>query len=475
MLLSVVAPGVLGNDIDEDGNPLNALLVSNPIHGSLDLNLDGSFSYTPDVEFNGSDGFSYRASDGIAMSNITSVTLTVNAVNDLPLAVDDSYVLGEDTSLVVTPPGILTNDSDVDGDVLTATLVSGTSHGSLTPDAGGGFTYTPVQNYSGDDSFSYRATDGITMSNLAMVNITVTPINDPPVAASDSYSLDEDTALIIVSPGVLTNDSDVDGDVLNATVETGPSHGSLTLGAGGGFTFTPAQNYFGDDSFTYRASDGTAVSDPVTVTLTIGSVNNAPLAVDDTATTPEDTPVAIAVLENDIDLDGPSLTITAIGVPNLGTAVISGMTVLVTPGANLTGSDSFTYTVSDGLLQDTALVMINILPVNDAPLAVEESYTTDWDVALVLPAPGVLANDSDIEGDELTAILVANPLHGSLLLNVDGSFIYTPEAGYSGVDQFTYRTSDGSALSGVTTVNITIEAPPPPGTPQIFFLPIISG
>ena len=204
-------------------------------------------------------------------------------------------------------------------------------------------------------------------------------------------------------------------------------------------------------------------------------MNNAPLAVDDTATTPEDTPVSIAVLENDIDLDGPSLAITAVGIPDLGTAVISGTTLLYTPAANLNSSDSFTYTVSDSLLQDSALVRVNTTPVNDAPTAIEDTYATGQDIALMLPAPGVLANDSDIDGDELTAFLVANPQHGSLVLNVDGSLLYTPEVGYSGADQFTYQTGDGMALSDATDVNITIEVPPPPGRQQIFFLPIIRG
>ena len=393
--------------------------------------------------------------------------------NTPPLAFPDSYTTNEDLQLSVSAPGVLGNDTDEDGNPLSALLISNPIYGSLELASDGSFTYTPDGEFDGSDGFSYRATDGIALSNIVMVTMTVTAVNDLPVAVEDSYSLDEDTALVVVPPGVLSNDSDVDGDLLTATLESGPSHGTLTLEAGGGFTFTPTQDYFGDDSFTYRASDGITQSTPATVNLTIGPVNDAPLAAYDTAGTQEDTPVSIAVLENDSDSDGPALSITAVGIPGLGTAVISGTSVLYAPAANLYGSDSFTYTVSDGSLQDTALVTVSITPVNDAPLAAGDSYTTSQDTALVLPAPGVLANDSDVDGDALTVILVTQPLHGTLVLNVDGSLIYTADAGYSGADQFTYQVSDGSALSEVIAVNITIEALPPPGTEHNLYLPIV--
>jgi VCBS repeat-containing protein len=472
--LNVIAPGVLENDIDEDGNPLSALLVSNPLYGTLNFNSDGSFTYTPDQDFNGNDSFNYRATDGIALSNIAAVTITVEPVNDAPVAEPDSYSLDENTSLVIDPPGILGNDDDVDGDLLSAILESGPSHGTLALNSDGSFTYTPDQDFSGSDSFSYRAFDGIALSNIAAVTITVEPVNEPPVAEPDSYSLDEDTSLVIDPPGILGNDDDADGDILSAVLESGPLHGTLVLNSDGSFTYTPDQDFYGSDSFNYRAFDGLALSEMAVVDLTVNPVNDAPIAVDDLANTLEDTPVSIAVLENDSDIDGPGLSISALGTPNLGTAVISGTFVLYTPSVNLYGSDSFTYTVSDGSLQASALVTVEITPVNDAPLAVDDAYTIAQDHALVVLVPGVLANDSDVDGDSLTAVLSEQPQHGSLVLEADGSFIYTPAAGFSGADHFIYQASDGSALSAEAVVYITIQTAPPPGTEQISYLPIIT-
>jgi VCBS repeat-containing protein len=177
---------------------------------------------------------------------VATVTITVTCVNDAPVAEDDSYTTDEDTPLVVPAPGVLGNDSDVDGDTLTAVLVSGPSHGTLTLNPNGSFTYTPEENFVGEDSFTYQAYDGVAYSNVATVTITVTPVNDAPVAQNDSYTANEDTPLVVPAPGVLGNDSDVDGDTLTAVLVSGPSHGTLTLNPNGSFTYTPAENFFGD-------------------------------------------------------------------------------------------------------------------------------------------------------------------------------------------------------------------------------------
>jgi VCBS repeat-containing protein len=393
--------------------------------------------------------------------------------NTPPVAYPDSYTTDEDEPLIVPAPGVLENDIDEDGNPLSALLVSNPIHGSLDLNSDGSFSYTPEGEFNGSDSFNYRVTDGIALSNITTVTITVNALNDLPVAVDDSYSLAEDTSLVVDPPGVLINDNDVDGDMLTAILESGTSHGTLALDADGSFTYTPAANYSGDDSFIYHVSDGVAQSDPATVDLTISPVNDAPVAADDTASTSEDTSTTIPVLINDSDIDGPALSIAAIGTLDLGTAVISGTVVIYTPSANLNGSDSFTYTVSDGALQDTALVTVEITPVNDAPQAAADAYSTVQDTALVIPAPGVLANDADVDGDALTAVLADMPQHGSLVLDADGAFVYMPDAGYAGNDQFTYQADDGSALSQAVAVTITITAPPPPGTEQSFFLPLV--
>ncbi|MCO6454942.1 MAG: tandem-95 repeat protein, partial [Pirellulaceae bacterium] len=295
-----------------------------------------------------------------------TVTITVRPVNDPPVAVNDAYATDEDTPLVVAAPGILVNDSDLDGDALTVVvgLISGPTNGTLTAGADGSFTYTPAANFHGTDSFTYRATDGTAESNTATVTITVRPVNDAPVAVNDAYVTDEDTPLVIAAPGILGNDSDLDGDALTVVVGSisGPSHGTVVANANGSFTYTPAANFHGTDSFTYRATDGTANSNIATVTITVSPVNDPPVARDDNAVTSQDTPVTIAVLANDSDVDGDPLTVTAATAPANGSAVVNANgTITYTPATGFTGSDTFEYTISDGNGgTDTAQVTVTV-------------------------------------------------------------------------------------------------------------------
>jgi VCBS repeat-containing protein len=150
-------------------------LVTAPGHGTLSLGTDGSFAYQPQANFNGTDGFTYKADNGVSQSGVATVSITVTAVNDPPVAVNDVYSAGEDTPLMVAAPGVLGNDSDVDGPSLSAILVSPAASGTVTLNANGSFSYSPNLNFTGTDSFTYQATDGIAESAVATVTISVTP------------------------------------------------------------------------------------------------------------------------------------------------------------------------------------------------------------------------------------------------------------------------------------------------------------
>src|SRR5262249_39696556 len=210
--------GLRINDSDAENSPLTIILVSGPAHGTLSLNVDGSFKYTPAANYNGADSFTYKVSDGTTESNVATVSLTVNPVNDFPTAHNDAYSVAEDNVLTVAAPGVLANDSDVDGDSLTATLVTSPTHGSLVFHADGSFVYTPQANYNGSDSFQYAAFDGLAFSFIRTVTLTVTSVNDAPVAGNDSYTTSEDTSLTVSVPGVLGNDNDVEGTALAAVL-----------------------------------------------------------------------------------------------------------------------------------------------------------------------------------------------------------------------------------------------------------------
>ncbi len=275
---------------DPDGDPLSFALVTPPSHGSY-----ASGVYTPAPNFNGSDSFTFRASDGSLLSAPATISIAVTPVNDPPLAVDDAASVSEDVPLAVD---VRANDSDVDGDPLLVSAVTAPAHGTaeivvLGVDAGK-VLYRPALDYHGPDSFSYTVTDGQGGTDTASVTLTVAAVNDAPVARDVSARTDEDVAVPVALVA-----TDVDGDALAFEVVDPPDHGSYAAGV-----YTPALNFNGSDSFTYRARDGALFSNVATVQITVDPVNDAPLAADDTAAVSEDVPRAIDVLANDSDVDG---------------------------------------------------------------------------------------------------------------------------------------------------------------------------
>ena len=235
-LTVAAANGVLANDTDSDSTALTAVLVATTTNGTLVLSADGSFSYVPAANYNGLDSFTYKANDGTNDSGVVTVSLTITAVNDAPVAVNDAYTTAEDTALVkAAAAGVLANDTDVEGSTLSATVVAAPTHGTLSLAANGSFTYVPAANYNGADSFTYKANDGTADSTAATVALTITAINDAPVAGNDAYSTNEDVALTVAAPGVLANDSDVDSSTLTAAVATAPASGSVAVNADGSF------------------------------------------------------------------------------------------------------------------------------------------------------------------------------------------------------------------------------------------------
>ena len=316
--LSIFAPGVLGNDTDVDtpAASLTAILVTGPSHAaSFTLNADGSFSYTPEANFNGTDSFTYKVNDGASDSNVATVTITVNAVSDAPVAANDFFNTDEDTTLEVPAPGVLANDNDIDTPQtsLTAILVTEPSRAaSFTLNPDGSFSYTPEANFNGADSFTYKANDGANDSNVAMVTIAVNPVNDAPVAQNDNYTVAEDSVLSVAAPGVLDNDTDPDlGQTLTVEVVSGPTHAlAFTLNADGSFAYTPQANFFGVDTFTYRAFDGTAYSNVAMAQIAVTNVNNAPVAQAQSVSTNQNTPVIITLSATDIDSAALNFNIT---------------------------------------------------------------------------------------------------------------------------------------------------------------------
>jgi VCBS repeat-containing protein len=359
--------GALANDTDVESDLLlGASLVSGPTHGELTFNGDGTFTYKPNANFHGTDSFTYRTNDGRLDSNIATVTISVNPLNDLPVAVNDSATTDEDTPVAIA---VKANDTDVDGDTLTVSAVTQGAHGGVAINANGTVTYTPATNYNGPDSFTYTINDGNGGTAGGTVAVTVRPVNDAPVAGNDSASTDEDNAVVIA---VKANDTDVEGDALTPQLVSGPAHGAVVLNADGTFTYTPAANYNGADSFTYKVRDGALDSNIATVALTVRAVNDAPVAQNESYATVESSPLAVAgpgVLANDTDVDGDALQSQLVSGPAHGTLTFNADGSFVyTPALGYTGTDSFTYRASDGNLSSVATVVS--IQVNPDPVTV---------------------------------------------------------------------------------------------------------
>jgi len=456
------ANGVLANDTDADSDTLTAVVASQPTHGTLSMNPNGSFTYTPQANYHGTDTFTYKANDGTTDSAAATVTITINSINDAPLAVADSYTVNVGGTLTTTTTnGVLANDTDADGNALTAAVVTQPTHGTLTFNTNGTFTYTPTAGYRGTDSFTYKANDGNVNSAAATVTIKV---NAVPVAAGDSFSVNEDAVLTVsVANGVLVNDTDADSDTLTPTVVTQPAHGTVSMNANGTFTYTPAANYHGTDSFTYKVNDGTADSADATVTITVAPVNDAPVAAADAYSVDEDNVLTVdaasGVLDNDSDVDSTTVTAAIVTLPAHGTlSLANDGSFTYTPAADYHGTDTFTYKANDGTAESAeATVTITVNSVNDVPSVNDDSYSVPVGGSLTVQASsGVAANDTDADGNSLTVSVATGPSNGQLTLNADGSFTYTPNASFHGTDTFTYTVNDGTVDSAVATVTIDV-------------------
>jgi VCBS repeat-containing protein len=280
--------------------------------------------------------------------------------------------------------------------------------------------------------------------------------NHAPVANAQSVTTAEDTSMAIT----LTASDDV-GDPATYSVASGPGHGTLS-GTPPYLTYTPAANYNGSDSFTFKVNDGSLDSNEATVSINVTAVNDAPVAGKDGYTTAEDTPLnqgAPGVLVNDVDIDS-SLTAVLVTGPSHGILVLNANgSFTYTPAADDYGDDAFTYKAYDGLVYtDPATVSITVTAVNDAPTAVNDSYSILKGSGLTIAAPGVLGNDTDVDSSPLTAALNTGPSNGTLVLNTNGSFTYTPAPSFVGLVSFTYKANDGSLDSNVATVSITVKA-----------------
>ncbi len=439
---------VLGNDTSNSGsNQLTITSVGNPANGTAEI-VNGQIVYTPNDGFVGKDTFTYTITDSNGLTETATVSVVVEG--DKPEAVNDSDSTSLNTPVTLD---VLSNDTSNSGsNQLTITSVGNPSNGTATI-VNGKIVYTPNAGFVGTDSFTYTITDS--NGDTATATATVTVEGDKPVAQNDSDSTPLNTP---VSLDVLDNDTSNSGsNQLTITSVGNPSNGTATI-VNGEIVYTPDAGFVGTDSFTYTITDSNG--DTATATATVTVEGDKPVAQNDSATTDEGESVTLDVLDNDTSNSGSNqLTITSVGNPSNGTATLVNGQIVYTPNAGFSGTDSFTYTITDSN-GDTATATATVT-VNDDPKpeAQNDSATTGEGDSVTLD---VLDNDTSNSGsNQLTITNVGNPSNGTATL-VNGQIVYTPNAGFSGTDSFTYTITDSNGETATATATITVTDDPKP-------------
>jgi VCBS repeat-containing protein len=372
-----VTTGLITGDVnaaDADGDPLIFKVTRAPTNGVVVVDPTGAYTYTPNAGYVGADTFTITASDDSyphlhllsflqpGFGHEDTATIDVTLVDHAPAATTDSYSTTEDNTLTVhAANGLLANDTDIDHNALSAAKVSDAAHGTVVVNSDGSFSYAPAADYSGPDSFSYKASDGH-LDSTATVTITVTAVNDPPTAVNDTFNTSENAAL---TNNVLTNDTDPDTahSALSATLVSGPAHAaSFTLNADGSFTYAPVADYNGPDSFSYKASDGTASSNTGTVAITVTpAVTNTTPVIHEVDSTVVGQPDQFTVNIDATDAHGEPISYT----PSRGTLSSNGVGgyTLIPDGVSDVAYVLFGFTSDDlNITGSTAAVVLLAQP-----------------------------------------------------------------------------------------------------------------
>jgi len=453
---------------DPEGESLTYAIIE---RNNATLSLNGNVvTYTPNNNYNGTDTFTYKANDGTSDSNTGTVTITVGAVDDDPNTQDIDVTTDEDVTIAFT----LTAE-EYDGQSYSFALRSQPTNGSVSL-SGNTATYTPNENWNGQDSFTFEATDDrliVGVRNVATATITVNSVNDAPIANDITNQVTNENRMMQLE--ITLDATDVDGDDLTYRVVS-TNNGSVTINNNIA-TYVPTQDWNGEDTFTYVANDGSVDSNTATVTITVNSVNDAPIARDDSASGSEDRAVIDIVLECCFntelhDIDGDLLTVSIVTQPDNGTVTVDNdwgvdnaswpddILVSYIPNPNWHGTDTFTYKANDGELDSNiATISVEVISQPDSPISTTQDTTvitnknTPIDISIVA---------TDADGDNLT-IEVGTLNNGAVSFPSDLVIRYTPDDGFTGSDSFTYRVKDDSEFGLTTpfysiTVNIN-EAP----------------
>ncbi|MCG9718728.1 tandem-95 repeat protein, partial [Vibrio alginolyticus] len=445
---SQVVIDVLANDSDIEGDDLIITSASVPEEQGIVEIIDGKLVFTPAENFNGNATISYTISDG-ELEDEAQVSVTVNSVNDAPIASNDTTITEEDSSVTID---VLPNDTDIDGDTLSIESASVPETQGTVEIVDGKLVFIPAENFHGDAEITYTVTDGA-LTDQATVNVTVNAVNDTPVVESSiaDQTLAEDFTPYSINLNTAFSDVDnVDGELTFSV--SGNSNIQVAI-VNGIATFTPTADWNGSEALTFTATDPSGESVSQTVNFTVAPVADI---VADKATVVEDTPTIIKVLDNDtFEGDDKVVSLDTNNGPANGTVSVNpDGSVTYTPNDNYHGTDSFTYIVTSGGVSESTTVNVDVTPVNDAPVATNDNAVTDEDTPVTID---VLPNDTDIDGDKLSIESASVPETQGTVEIVDGKLVFTPAENFHGDAEITYTITDG-ALTDQATVNVTVNA-----------------
>ncbi|ELK8500199.1 tandem-95 repeat protein, partial [Vibrio alginolyticus] len=445
---SQVVIDVLANDSDIEGDDLIITSASVPEEQGIVEIIDGKLVFTPAENFNGNATISYTITDG-ELEDEAQVSVTVNSVNDAPIASNDTTITEEDSSVTVD---VLPNDTDIDGDTLSIQSASVPETQGTVEIVDGKLVFTPAENFHGDAEITYTVTDGA-LTDQATVNVTVNAVNDTPVVESNlaDQTLAEDFTPYSIDLNTAFSDVDnADGELTFSV--SGNSNIQVAI-VNGIATFTPTADWNGSEALTFTATDPSGESVSQTVNFTVAPVADI---VADNATVVEDTATIIKVLGNDtFEGDDKVVSLDTNHGPANGTVSVNpDGSVTYTPNDNYHGTDSFTYIVTSGGVSESTTVNIDVTPVNDAPVATNDNAVTDEDTPVTID---VLPNDTDIDGDTLRIDSASVPSDQGTVEIVDGKLVFTPAENFHGDAEITYTVTDGS-LTDQATVNVTVNA-----------------
>ncbi|MGR5513699.1 tandem-95 repeat protein, partial [Vibrio diabolicus] len=438
---------VLDNDTFEGDDKVVSLDTNNgPTNGTVSVNPDGSVTYTPNDNYHGADSFTYIVTSG-GVSESTTVNVDVTPVNDAPVAKDDTAVTDEDTPVTID---VLPNDTDIDGDKLSIQSASVPEEQGKVEIVDGKLVFIPAENFHGDAEITYTVTDG-SLTDQATVKVTVNAVNDTPVIESSiaDQTLAEDFTPYTIDLNTAFSDVDnVDGE-LSFSV-SGNSNVNVSI-ENGIATISPTADWNGSETLTFTATDLSGESVSQTVNFTVAPVADI---VADSATVVEDTPTIIKVLGNDT-FEGTD-KVVSLGAdkgPENGTVIVNNDgTITYTPDDNYVGKDTFTYVVTSGGVSESTTVEVNVTPVNDAPVAKDDTAITDEDTPVTID---VLLNDSDVDGDKLSIESASVPKEQGTVEVVDGKLVFTPGENFNGDAEITYTITDG-VLTDQAKVTVTV-------------------